>query len=202
MLLNLKCLIFRLKSHADIYIKSCGLLSSLAVVCILHIATSPLAIKLSINEVSNKLCIQILQAEEATRAVNHWAVLTRSVYHKEWSDTCCLSYAVIISTEGWRDMYNTGTVRSCYIVTNNHTECIAILGHRLNPRNKLLVADALQLLTGIVAVSYCKLTLHLLAEECRNKLRSHNNGLTLIGIRVVTLNLYIVDRRTYAKCGI
>ena len=40
-------------------------------------------------------------------------------------------------------MYDTGTVRSGYIVAYDNAERIA---HRLNPRDKLLVADALQLL--------------------------------------------------------
>ena len=170
MLLNLKGLVLRLESHADIYVKCRSLLCSFIVVCILYIATSPLAIELNIYARCNKLRIQILQTVETTRAVNHRTGLAGGINHKEWSNARSLCYAVIISTKGWCNVNDTCTICCGYIVTNNHTESVTILLHRLYPRNKLLVTNTLELLTSVVLVSYSKLSLHLLTEECWYKL--------------------------------
>ena len=201
-LLNLERLILSLQLNANINVKCRSLISSLVVVCILHIATSPLAIELNIYISSNKLCIQILHTVETTRAVNHRTSLARSVYHKEWSNTRSLCYAVVISTKCWRNVNDTSTIGCGYIVTHNHTERITILLHRLYPWNKLLITDTLKLLTCVVLVSYSKLTLHLLAEECWYKLSSHDDCLTLVSIWVVALNLYVVDIWANAECSV
>ena len=93
-------------------------------------------------------------------------------------------------------MYDTRTVRSGYIVAYDYTERIA---HRLNPRDKLLVTDALQLLALEGLLLNLESALLLLAEVGTYQIFRHNDSLASFGVWVLALYANILNLRTYAE---
>ena len=196
MLLDLESHARPFERHGDVHVERRRVGRERIVVGVLHVTARILAVFPGVDIPLHEGRIELLDAEELARAVDHRLLLTRAVDHEQGRDTRLLGHAVVVGTERRGDMHDTRTVGRGHVVAHDHAEGIA---HRPHPREQLLVADALELGSLVNTILDLERSLHLLGEVGRHQLARQNDGLRLVGIGVAALDAHIVDRGAYGQ---
>ena len=182
--------------HGDVHVERRRVGRERIVVGVLHVTARILAVFPGVDIPLHEGRIELLDAEELARAVDHRLLLARAVDHEQGRDARLLGHAVVVGTERRGDMHDTRTVGRGHVVAHDHAEGIA---HRPHPREQLLVADALELGSLVNTILDLERSLHLLGEVGRHQLARQNDGLRLVGIGVAALDAHIVDRGAYGQ---
>ena len=210
-LLNLEHLVLGLQVHADRYVQRLVLIGQRVVVSILHVTACKLVPLVNVHVVLDEVSIEVFNDKIPTLQINNRTLSTLLVNQYDRTDTCFLGYEGIVGTEVRSDMYNTGTVVGRYIVTGNHLEGIA---HRLDSGHQLFVLhtnqvstfvaghDTIgnQLVTTLILGQFAAIGNGTLSGQIGIQTGlSQDNRDRFSGIRIIGLNGYVVNLRTYAE---
>ena len=116
------------------------------------------------------------------------------VNHHERRDASGGGHALIVGTEGRRDVDDTGTVFRGHIIAGDDAER-ALAG--VHPRDKLLVRNAHE----VFALVFFHDLWSLLEHRAYQRL-SHQDVARLLGVRMHGLQQHIVDVRAHAQSGV
>ena len=141
MLFDAEGLVRGLEHHADVNVKGRSVRGKGGIVCVLDIASGPLAIRI-VNPVGDVPRIQILDTVEASLGINLGLGSSVLVSHEQAGDSGKTCHLGIIGAEGRGDVDYAGTVFGGNIITEYHAEGASV---GTEPRDKLLVAKAFQL---------------------------------------------------------
>ena len=90
-----------------------------------------MTITLFVHTLLNEIIVEFVHHIVLTLKVYHRTGLTFLIYKEEAWDVSILSNLGIVSTKGRRDMYDTSTILSGYVIARNHTESLALHLHEL-----------------------------------------------------------------------
>jgi len=210
-LLNLKHFVLRLQVHADRDIQRLVLVGQCLVVGVLHVTACKLVPFVDIHIILDKLRVEVFNDEVLTLQVHNRTLLPLLVNQHNRTDTGFLSYKGVVSTEVWRNMYDTSTVIGSHVIARNHFESIA---HGLDGGHQLFIFhanevsafvaghDAIgnQLLTFLIFGQFTTVGDSTLSRQIgvQTGLGQHQRYL-VGGIGIVRLYSHVVNLRTYAK---
>ena len=125
MFFDLEDLALLFKHHADRDIERLISIGQLRIIRILHKTACILPIGLGIHIRCHEIGIEILQHEELTGTIDHRLPFARFINNYQRNNILLFGYAIIVGTEGRRNVDDTGTILRSHIVTQNHPERIA-----------------------------------------------------------------------------
>ena len=194
MFLALEELALFLEEHHDVDVEALVLLGLGGVVSVLHELAGVGAVGLHVHAVLDELGVEVFDAEELTRAVDHRLWLAVLVDHLQGRDARGGGHAFVVGAEGGRDVDDARTVFGGDIVARDDAEGAFA---RVDPRNQLFVLDADQVLALEL--------LHDLGGLFEHRLHQgfgHDNTARFFRIRMDGLQKDIINIRSHTESRI